>query len=60
MADVVISNDRFNEVFELMCDEYCMWPNQATSQETLNLHCEECPLNNIHIEEYWKARHKDD
>ena len=55
-----IEQDRISEVIEEMCADYCMWPVNATSDETLKLHCEECPLNNIICDEYWDRRERDD
>ena len=49
-----IDNNRFNEALERMCDDYCLWPLSASSEDVLELHCNECPLNNIGNEEYWK------
>lgn len=51
MADITISRNRLNEVIEKMCDDYCVWPGICATQERLNKHCEECPLNWI-TEEY--------
>lgn len=54
-----IERDRINDVIEDMCENYCVWPSSATSDETLKLHCDECPLNNILCEEYWEERERD-
>ena len=37
----------WEELKEQMCDEYCCWPTASPTQERLNKHCEECPLNKI-------------
>ena len=37
----------WEELKEQMCDEYCCWPTACPTQERLNKHCEECPLNKI-------------
>ena len=58
--NMTISDDRFGEMFEDICENYCIWTVQASSQESLNQHCRECPMNNIHIDEYWEERHKED
>ena len=49
-----IDNDRINECIEKMCEDYCIWPEMANSDESLRKHCEECPINNILIDEYWE------
>ena len=48
--------NRYTECLERMCEDYCTWPKDATSDETLKLHCQECPLNNFHIDEYWEKK----
>ena len=54
MSDITISWDRLTTVMEKMCDDYCLWPLSASSEDVLELHCNECPLNNIGNEEYWE------
>lgn len=44
---IQISNERWREVKEKMCDDYCVWPTYCPTQERLDRHCEECPLNNF-------------
>ena len=56
MRDVTISRDRLNTVVERICDDFCHWPIASSSQEALNKHCEECPLNNIECDDYWEER----
>ena len=46
----MIDRDRLNKAIEEMCENYCMWPVSATSDETLELHCKECPLRNLEKE----------
>lgn len=60
MRTVQIPNDRLTECLEMMCAEYCYWPTNSASDEILKLHCEECPLNNINIDEYWEELNKAD
>ena len=59
MSEITIKWGRLTEVMEMMCEDYCMWPLAATSDDTLKLHCNECPLNNIGNEEYWENRGED-
>lgn len=56
MGNITISRDRFNEVMERMCDDFCIYPEISVSQESLEFHCNECPLNNIECEDYWEGR----
>ena len=51
-----IDKERFNEVFEEMCEEYCFYYTLCKSEETLRKHCAECPLNNIECEDYWEEK----
>ena len=51
MQIITISRDRLNDIQEAMCDDYCAWPDICANQERLNMHCQECPLNNILNEE---------
>lgn len=44
---IQISDERWEKVKEQMCDDFCIWPTMATNQRTLELHCEECPLNHV-------------
>lgn len=53
MNEIRITRDRLNECMEKMCDGFCIWPIQSTNDETLALHCEECPLNNINDDDFW-------
>ena len=47
---------RFNKCFEMMCDQFCWYYVSSESQEILDKHCEDCPLNNIQSDEWWKER----
>ena len=29
---------------EEFCDEYCRWPRECEDQDSLELHCENCPM----------------
>ena len=51
-----IDNNRFNEALEMMCDKFCQWPVVCASQDELNKHCDECPMNNIECDDYWEER----
>lgn len=44
---MIISFERseFNDMVEKMCDEYCKMPDICATQERLDRHCAECPLN---------------
>lgn len=46
-----IDRDKLTEVMEEMCDNYCIYPRECSTQECLDEHCAECPLNNIGEEE---------
>lgn len=35
------------EMVEKICDDYCKLPDICETQERLNRHCAECPLNNF-------------
>ena len=54
--EVRLDRDRFDKCFEMMCDDYCHWPVVSASQDVLNKHCDECPFNNIHVDEYWEGK----
>lgn len=56
MSDVTISRDRLTEIMEMMCDDYCIWPINSCDDDVLDLHCQECPLNNIECDDYWEGR----
>lgn len=47
-----IDSKRLREVIEIMCDDYCKWPKEATSDEQLEDICSDCPLNNINNDDY--------
>ena len=48
---IKISNEEWEKAKETMCDYYCFYVTVSQSEEVLNLHCEECPMNNIAINE---------
>lgn len=56
MMKVTIPRDRINECIERMCEDYCTWPDICETQERLSMHCQECPLNNLLIDEYWERK----
>ena len=35
------------EMVEKICDDYCKMPDICETQERLDRHCAECPLNNL-------------
>lgn len=51
---VSIPLSRIQKVQEQMCDGYCYFAFYSTDQDVLDKHCEECPLNNIRDDEFWK------
>ena len=58
MNEIRINRDRFTEMMEIMCDEFCHWPIESVDQDVLNRHCEECPINNIECDDFWEDREK--
>ena len=56
---VKIEWGRLTDAQERMCDGYCKWPSLSESQEALDNHCNDCPLNNINCEEYWTEQDRD-
>jgi hypothetical protein len=56
MSEIRIDKDRLNTVMELMCDDYCIWPIDSSDDDILELHCQECPLNNINCDDYWEKK----
>jgi hypothetical protein len=56
--EVWIDRDRFDKCFEMMCEQYCWYYVSSESQEILDKHCEECPLNNIHSDEWWEEHER--
>lgn len=42
---ISIEKSEFNDMVEKMCDEYCKMPDICPTQERLDRHCAECPLN---------------
>ena len=49
---IKIDKERLNAVIEKMCDDYCKLPDICPTQERLDRHCAECPLNNVESVEY--------
>lgn len=52
MSEIKIDRNRLNDVMEAMCDKYCKFPFNTETQADLNKHCEDCPLNNILVDDY--------
>lgn len=48
---IQISDERWREVKEQMCDDFCKWPTECPTQGRLDRHCAECPLNTILFDE---------
>lgn len=44
---IKIEKNELTEVIEKICDDYCKMPDICATQERLNRHCQECPLNNL-------------
>ena len=44
---MTINDELWEKVKQRMCDDFCYWPVCSSSQESLELHCEKCPLNEI-------------
>lgn len=44
---IQISDERWREVKEQMCDDFCKWPTECPTQGRLDRHCEECPMNTV-------------
>ena len=52
MNEIRIDSERLKECMEIMCDEYCIFPDICETQERLDRHCnDECPLNNLTCDE---------
>ena len=54
MKHLDVEWSRYTDAVEMMCDKYCKWTYEAGSQEELDDICNDCPINNLHIDEYWK------
>lgn len=44
---ITVEEDKWEKIRERMCDDFCYWPIHASSQGSLDLHCEKCPLNEV-------------
>lgn len=44
---IQISDERWNEVKEKMCNDYCFFAVVSRNQDVLDKHCEECPMNTV-------------
>lgn len=58
MSQITIDRDRFNDMFEEMCEKYCYWPINSSSDAVLESHCNECPLNCITCDDYWEEQER--
>lgn len=47
MSDITINRDIWDKAVEDICDNYCQMPNICATQERLNRHCAECPLDRL-------------
>ena len=52
--------DRYEQIKERMCDEYCYYAIAMHDQDVLDKHCEECPMNELKGGEYEEDRDFDD
>lgn len=53
---MIIPDERINKTREMMCEDFCKWPTQLSTQEQLDRFCAECPLNNLDYDEFWGRR----
>ena len=51
-----IESSRITDTMEDMCDKYCKYPFNTETQAELNEICQDCPLNNLFCDDYWKER----
>lgn len=58
MKRLNIEWSRYTDAVEMMCEKYCKWTLEPISQEELDDICENCPINNLHIDEYWKEKNE--
>lgn len=42
---------KYTDALEKMCDDYCKWPMECQTQEQLDIHCEDCPMNTLFCED---------
>ena len=56
----LIPRDRINECKETICEYYCKWPDEVPTQERLNQHCDECPLERLLDDDWWLHRNEED
>lgn len=55
MNEIRIDRERLKECMEIMCADYCIFPDICETQERLDRHCnDECPLNNLTCDDYWE------
>ena len=60
MEHETIPQERLERCQEMMCDDFCKWPIESTNEDTLELHCEECPLRHIKDDDFWEKGAGDD
>lgn len=51
MAMRMVDHDKYIGALEKMCDEYCKMPGICETQEILDKHCNECPMNTLFCED---------
>lgn len=51
MSEIRIDRAKLTAVMEEMCDHYCWFALNSVSQDVLDKHCEECPLNLLPCED---------
>lgn len=50
--NISINTEKLKDVIEAICDDYCKMPDICATQERLDKHCQECPLNNLTSDNY--------
>lgn len=44
---VSIENDKWEEIKQQICDEFCHWPVAGLDEEEMDRMCSRCPLNKL-------------
>lgn len=47
MSKIKISREVLEQIKQEICDDYCFYATVSHSQESLDQHCEDCPLNRL-------------
>lgn len=56
---IKIDRSELNKVIEAICDDYCKMPDICETQERLDRHCAECPLNNLQFKDEYPLGRND-